>query len=132
MSRLVKIIENVEIIRDVTWWTRSPDISLLNSGVCINNIITQKGIELFSAAVQRASGVGRLGTSRWGKALRQLPRLISSRSLEFIILPNIIKFCLMAFQLASGYGFPALLVAVYLYDCHSLAVRTTSEGELIS
>ncbi|XP_026190324.1 LOW QUALITY PROTEIN: uncharacterized protein LOC113146614 [Cyclospora cayetanensis] len=128
VSRLVRIIENVEITQDVNWWTRSPDISLLNTGLCYNNVIMQKAIQLMGAAITRARGVGRLNKKGWGSILKELPRLMSSRTAEFIVLPNILNFFLVCLQLAAGYGFPLLLVWVYLYDCHSLAEVETDRS----
>ncbi|KAL8450967.1 hypothetical protein Emag_002969 [Eimeria magna] len=121
VSRLVRIIENVEITQDVKWWTQSPDIALLNTGLCYNNAIMQKVMDVVGAAMIRARGVGRLRHGAWNATLRALPRIMSKRTLEFIVLPNIFNFILVCVQLAAGYGFPALLVAVYLYDCRSLA-----------
>lgn len=126
VSRLVRIIENIEITQDVNWWTKSPDISLLNTGLCYNNAIMQKAMRALGAAIVRARGVGRLNKGGWNLVLKELPRLMSGRTLEFIVLPNILNFILVCLQLAVGYGFPVLLVVVYLYDCRSLAVSQRS------
>lgn len=118
----MRIIENVEITQDVDWWTKSPDISLLNNGLFYNNAIMQKAINLIGTAIVRARGVGRLNKGGWNTVLRELPRIMSGRTLEFIVLPNILNCILVCLQLAAGYGFPVLLFLVYLYDCRSLAV----------
>ncbi|CDJ37889.1 EF hand domain-containing protein, putative [Eimeria tenella] len=121
VSRLVRIIENIEISQDVKWWTQSPDVSLLNMGLCYNNVVMEKALRLLGKAIRRARGVGRLSRRRWDSLLTDLPRFMSSRTAEFVVLPNLVNFLLVCLQLAIGYGFPVLLVSLYLYDCHSLA-----------
>ena len=132
VSRLVRIIEIVEITQDVNWWTRSPDISLLSNGLCYNNVIMQKAIRLMGVAITRARGVGRLNKGGWDSVLKELPRLMSGRTAEFVVLPNVINFFLVCLQLAIGYSFPILLVYAYLYDCHSVAVSDTQKHSRVS
>lgn len=132
VSRLVRIIENVDITQDVAWWTKSPDISLLNTGLCYNNVMMQKAIRVIGTAIMRARGEGMSNRRVWSSVLRELPKIMSGRTLEFIVLPNILNFFLVCLQLAAGYGFPILLVYVYLYDCRSLAVSRIYKSNVLS
>lgn len=130
VSRHVRIIENLEVDQDPIWWTQSPDIMLLNLGLCYNNVLMQKAIDFTRNAFKRSRSVGAKSRNLSGVILSHMHRIMSAKTLEFVVLPNIFNMLLVLMQLFIGYSFPIALLATYFYDTYYLAVCLVSSEHL--
>lgn len=96
---------------------------LLNLGLCYNNVIMQKAIDFTRNAFKRSRAVGSKSKNWSGIILSQMHKVMSAKTLEFVVLPNIFNMLLVLMQLFIGYSFPLALLVTYFYDTYYLAVR---------
>ncbi|PHJ22833.1 ef hand domain-containing protein [Cystoisospora suis] len=136
ITRKVKLIENLGVIRDVDWWTKSPDILLLNNDLFYASALMQKirsflskvGIFHLLAGVTWRDAARRLLTGQESRSAWTLARFT-----EFKLLPSLINVSVIFSQSIVFFAFPLFIVlftafqSFYLTEAHRCLRKQKNE-----
>lgn len=125
ISRKVKLIENLGVIRDVDWWTESPDILLLNNDLFYASALMQRlrsflsaiGVMNLFAEVAWRDAARRFLTGQESRAAWTV-----SRFTEFRLLPSLINVSVIFSQSIVFFAFPFFVCLFTAFQSYYLTV----------
>ncbi|PFH34767.1 EF hand domain-containing protein [Besnoitia besnoiti] len=129
VTRKVRLIENFGVVRDVDWWTSSPDILLLNNDLLYSSALLQHSRSLLSHLRFFSPFSGRIYTpsaSQWLIESESSAPWTVARRFEFQLLTSLINVWIICIQCIVYFAFPVFVLAFTAIHNYSLTVTTRS------